>query len=265
LLWKLKYNDQRQLFDCYCRRDRSRRGADAGGVEERAFPVGELRLLASERSAGQYLEFGSRRLRVELLREDVFDDVDIALFSAGRAVSEKFVPLAVDAGSVVIDNSPQFRMDADVPLVVPEVNAEEIARYRERGIITQLFDDPVGGGIQTVHDVGRILQWFRRINRFRAREDGHGGIEPAGDPPSSTAAICAAKFPPIASTVSRIDAFLDNGYTKEEMKIIQETQKFSATLRYSYRHGSSRSFFCGHSESVNVKRKKTPPLRSSRC
>src|SRR6201981_2554128 len=99
-------------------------------LEEREFPVGELRLLASERSAGQFLPFRDRQLRVGVLNEDSFKDIDVALFSAGGSVSDKFAPIAGAAGGVVIDNTARFRMEPDVPLVVPEVNAGEIANYK---------------------------------------------------------------------------------------------------------------------------------------
>src|SRR6476659_9012681 len=104
-------------------------------LEEREFPVGELRLLASERSAGQFLPFQGRQVRVEVLDENSFEGVDIGLFSAGGSVSARFAPLAVNAGAVVVDNTSVFRMEPDIPLVVPEVNAKEIAGYKNRGII----------------------------------------------------------------------------------------------------------------------------------
>src|SRR5438093_4362812 len=104
-------------------------------LQERVFPVNELRLLASERSAGQSLKFQERHVRVEVLREDAFEGIDVALFSAGGAVSDKFAPLAVASGSVVVDNTARFRMEPDIPLVVPEVNAKEIGKYRSGGII----------------------------------------------------------------------------------------------------------------------------------
>src|SRR5262245_5764299 len=104
-------------------------------LEERAFPVDELRLLASERSAGQFLPFQNRQIRVEMLNEDSFKDIDIGLFSAGGSVSAKYAPIAVKAGAVVVDNTSFFRMEPDIPLVVPEVNAKEIAKYSARGII----------------------------------------------------------------------------------------------------------------------------------
>ncbi|HYT53072.1 MAG TPA: aspartate-semialdehyde dehydrogenase, partial [Verrucomicrobiae bacterium] len=127
-------------------------------LEERHFPVGELRLLASERSAGQFLPFQSKQIRVEILNEDSFTDIDIGLFSAGASVSAKYAPIAVRAGAVVVDNTSFFRMEPDIPLVVPEVNAKEIGNYKNRGIIA----NPNCSTIQMVvalkplHDAVRI-------------------------------------------------------------------------------------------------------------
>ncbi len=127
-------------------------------LEERQFPVGELRLLASERSAGQFLPFQNKQVRVAILNEDSFRGIDIALFSAGAKVSAKFAPAAVTAGAVVVDNTSHFRMEPDVPLVVPEVNAKEIAKYKTRGIVA----NPNCSTIQMVvtlkpiHDAARI-------------------------------------------------------------------------------------------------------------
>src|ERR1051325_9089017 len=104
-------------------------------LEEREFPVDELRLLASEGSAGQFLPFDGRQIRVEILQDDSFDGIDIGLFSAGGSVSAKFAPIAVAAGAVVVENTGFFRMEPDVPLVVPEVNANEIANLKGRGIL----------------------------------------------------------------------------------------------------------------------------------
>ncbi|MEM4408381.1 MAG: aspartate-semialdehyde dehydrogenase, partial [Candidatus Caldarchaeum sp.] len=104
-------------------------------LEERQFPVGELRLLASARSAGREMEFRGERLAVQTLGSDSFDGIHIALFSAGSSVSREFAPIAAGAGAVVIDNSSAFRMEPDVPLVVPEINSHAIGDFRKRGII----------------------------------------------------------------------------------------------------------------------------------
>ena len=104
-------------------------------LEERNFPVGELRLLASERSVGKELEFRGKSYPVQVLKEDSFDGIEIGLFSAGGSISQVFAPHAVRAGCVVIDNTAAFRNEPDIPLVVPEVNPEQIAGFRKRGII----------------------------------------------------------------------------------------------------------------------------------
>ena len=104
-------------------------------LEERDFPVREIRYLASERSVGKTLKWKGKNVKVQELRKDSFKGVDIALFSAGGGRSLEFAPAAVEAGAVVVDNSSAFRMEADIPLVVPEVNPEDIALYRKRGIV----------------------------------------------------------------------------------------------------------------------------------
>jgi aspartate-semialdehyde dehydrogenase len=232
-------------------------------LEERLFPVGELRLLASERSAGQFLEFRSENLRVQVLREDSFEDVDIALFSAGRSVSEKFAPQAVAAGAVVIDNSPQFRMDADVPLVVPEVNAAEIGRYRERGIIANPNCSTIQMvvALKPIHDVAQI----RRVVVSTYQSVSGAGRMAMEELSQQTIALFNGrdlprhKFPhQIAfNCIPHIDAFLDNGYTKEEMKMVYETRKILNDDSIGITATSVRvPVFCGHSEAVNVETEK---------
>ncbi|MBM4298773.1 MAG: aspartate-semialdehyde dehydrogenase, partial [Deltaproteobacteria bacterium] len=127
-------------------------------LEEREFPVGELRLLASERSAGQFLPFQSRQIRVDVLKEDSFNDIDIGLFSAGGSVSAKFAPLAVAAGAVVVDNTGHFRMEPDVPLIVPEVNSKEIANYKARGIVANPNCSTIQlvVALKPIHDAARL-------------------------------------------------------------------------------------------------------------
>ena len=127
-------------------------------LEEREFPVGELRLLASERSAGQFLSFNGKQIRVDVLTEDSFNGIDIGLFSAGGSVSAKFAPVAVNAGAVVVDNTACFRMAPDIPLVVPEVNAKEIAHYKNRGIVANPNCSTIQMvvALKPIHDAARI-------------------------------------------------------------------------------------------------------------
>ena len=200
-------------------------------LAERLFPVGTLRLLASERSAGQRLDFCGRQIPVEVLDEDSFDDIDIALFSAGSSVSARYAPAAVDAGAVVIDNTSCFRMDDDVPLVVPEVNADKIADHAHRGIIA----NPNCSTIQMVvalkplYDAAGITRIV--VSTYQSVSGaGRRAMEELG---KQTAALFNGhevereQFPhQIAfNCIPHIDSFLPNGYTGEEMKMVRETRK----------------------------------------
>lgn len=228
-------------------------------LEERLFPVGELRLLASERSAGQTLEFCGKHIRVEALREDSFRGIDIALFSAGGSVSDKFAPLAVAAGSVVVDNTARFRMEPDVPLVVPEVNPNEIPRYKHRGIVANPNCSTIQMvvALKPIHDAARI----KRVVVSSYQSASGAGRKAMDELSQQTVAlfngkeIKKEKFPhQIAfNCIPHIDAFVDGGYTKEEMKIINETRKILGEPSLSITATAVRvPVFCGHSESVNI-------------
>lgn len=232
-------------------------------LEERLFPVGELRLLASERSAGQYLEFRAGRIRVEILQEDSFKGIDIALFSAGGGVSDKFAPLAVVSGSVVVDNTARFRMEPDVPLVVPEVNAKEIAHYRSRGIIANPNCSTIQMvvALKPIHDAARLRRVV--VSTYQSASGaGRMAMEELGQ---QTVAlfngneIKQEKFPhQIAfNCIPHIDTFVDGGYTKEEMKMINETRKILGEPSLRITATAVRvPVFCGHSESVNIETEK---------
>jgi aspartate-semialdehyde dehydrogenase len=228
-------------------------------LEERQFPVGELRLLASERSAGQFLPFQSKQVRVGILNEDSFRGTDIALFSAGGKVSAKFAPLAVTAGAVVVDNTSHFRMERDVPLVVPEVNPKEIAKYKTRGIVA----NPNCSTIQMVvalkplHDAARI----KRVVVSTYQSVSGAGRMAMEELSQQVAALFNGremkkeKFPhQIAfNCIPHIDVFMDDGYTKEEWKMIQETRKILGEPSLAVTATTVRvPVFCSHSESVNV-------------
>jgi aspartate-semialdehyde dehydrogenase len=232
-------------------------------LEERQFPVGKLRLLASERSAGQFLPFQSKQVRVDILKEDSFDGIDIGLFSAGGKVSAKFAPLAVAAGAVVVDNTSHFRMEPDVPLVVPEVNAKEISRYKSRGIVA----NPNCSTIQMVvalkplHDAARI----KRVVVSTYQSVSGAGRMAMEELSQQVAAlfngreIKKEKFPhQIAfNCIPHIDVFLEDGYTKEEWKMIHETRKILGEPELLVTATSVRvPVFCSHSESVNVETEK---------
>lgn len=228
-------------------------------LEERQFPVGELRLLASERSAGQFLPFQNRQIRVDILKEDSFQNVDIGLFSAGGKVSAKYAPLAVAAGAVVVDNTSHFRMDPDVPLVVPEVNAEQIAKYKARGIVA----NPNCSTIQMVvalkplHDAARLKRVV--VSTYQSVSGaGRMAMEELSQQVGALfngREIRKEKFPhQIAfNCIPHIDVFLEDGYTKEEWKMIHETRKILGEPHLAVTATTVRvPVFCSHSESVNV-------------
>ncbi len=228
-------------------------------LQERDFPMGSLRLLASERSEGNFLDFRDDQLLVEKLGAEAFEGIDIALFSAGGEISREFCPLAARAGAVCIDNSSAWRMDAEVPLVVPEVNPEALAGYRRKGIVA----NPNCSTIQMVtalkplHDVGRI----RRIVVSTYQSVSGTGQKAIDELRIQTGELlngrpAAAKVYPhqIAfNCLPHIDAFLENGYTKEEMKMVNETRKILGDEGIGISATAVRvPVFYGHSESVNI-------------
>ena len=228
-------------------------------LEERQFPVGELRLLASERSAGQFLPFQGRQLPVQVLNEDSFKDIDIGLFSAGGSVSAEFAPLAVAAGAVVVDNSATFRMEPDIPLVVPEVNAKEIGNYKPRGIIANPNCSTIQlvVALKPIHDAARI----KRVVVSTYQSVSGAGRKAMDELSQQVAAlfngreIKKEKFPhQIAfNCIPHIDVFLESGYTKEEWKMIHETRKILGEPNLPVTATTVRvPVFLSHSESVNV-------------
>lgn len=226
---------------------------------ERKFPVGELFALASSRSAGTRIEFNGKHLRVQNLEDFDFSDTHIALFSAGASVSAEYAPRAVDAGCVVIDNTSQFRYDPDIPLVVPEANAAAIADYRERGIVA----NPNCSTIQMMVALKPILDavGIERINVSTYQAVSGTGKEAVEELASQTAALLNAKpiepkvYPKqIAFNVlPHCDVFMDNGYTKEEMKIVWETRKILGDEKIQINPTAVRvPVFFGHSEAVHI-------------
>ena len=230
---------------------------------ERLFPVGELRLLASERSAGQYLDFREGQIRVEVLGEDSFEGIDIALFSAGGQISARFAPLAVNSGAVAVDNTAHFRMEPDVPLVVPEVNAKEIAYYKKRGIIANPNCSTIQMvvALKPIHDAARI----KRVVVSTYQSVSGAGRMAMEELSQQVAAlfngreIATERFPhQIAfNCIPHIDVFMDGGYTKEEIKMINETRKILGEPSLAVTATTVRvPVFCSHSESVNVETEK---------
>jgi len=227
-------------------------------LEERNFPVGNIKFLASGRSAGQVLEFNGKSVLVEELTHDCFEGVDIALFSAGGARSEEFCPSAAKAGAVCIDNSSAWRMDQDVPLVVPEVNPLAIAGYKKKGIIA----NPNCSTIQMVvalkplHDFGTVKRIVvstyqavsgtgkKAIDELRVQ----AGELLNGRPTKNEVYPHRIAF----NCLPQIDSFCDNGYTKEEMKMANETAKIMESDIKTTATCVRVPVFYGHSESVNI-------------
>ena len=232
-------------------------------LDHRNFPVKELKLLASERSAGSVLSYKGHDVRVDILKEDSFRGVEIGLFSAGGPVSQKFAPIAAASGCVVIDNTSAFRMDPDVPLVVPEVNAHAIKHYKNKGIIA----NPNCSTIQMVvvlkplHDAARIKRVV--VSTYQAVSG--TGKRAIAELESQVTAIYGSRevthsvYPhQIAfNCLPHIDVFLENGYTKEEMKMVNETVKIMEDASIKVTATTVRvPVFYGHSESVNVELEK---------
>jgi aspartate-semialdehyde dehydrogenase len=240
-------------------------------LEELEFPVASLKLLASSRSLGKTLDFRGESLHVEELREDSFEGVDIALFSAGAGPSRKFAPAAAESGCVVIDNSSCWRMDPEVPLVVPEVNPHAAADYRNKGIIAnpncstiqmvvvlKPIYDAVGiervvvSTYQAVSGTGKkamdeLTEQTRNLLTFQE-------VTPEVYPHR----IAFNCFPHIGS-------FLENGYTEEEMKMVHETHKIMGDPNIRISATTVRvPVFYGHSEAVNIQTERKLSAKEAR-
>ena len=225
-------------------------------LAERNFPADEVLAFASKRSAGTAVPFGDDELIVEELEEDSFEDVDLALFSAGGAISEKFAPIAVKAGCVVVDNSNAWRMDPQVPLVVPEVNPEHLDGHR--GIIA----NPNCSTIQMVtalkplHDEAGIRRIV--VSTYQAVSgSGQKAIEELQTQVRhlfSMQDVTPSVYPyQIAfNCLPHIDVFLDNDYTREEMKMVNETRKMMGEDIAVTATAVRVPVFYGHAESVNI-------------
>jgi aspartate-semialdehyde dehydrogenase len=228
-------------------------------LAERKFPVGEVYALASSRSVGKRVEFGNKMLVVRDLAEFDFSKVQIGLFSAGAALSEEYAPKAAAAGCVVIDNTSQFRYDDEIPLVVPEVNPHAIADYKKHGIIA----NPNCSTIQMLVALKPIYDavGIKRINVATYQAVSGTGKEAIAELANQTAALlnmkpveCEVYPKQIAFNVlPQIDVFMDNGYTKEEMKMVWETRKILEDETIMVNPTAVRvPVFYGHSEAVHI-------------
>ncbi len=236
-------------------------------LEQRNFPIGELYLFASENSIGETIDFKGDEYIVDALREDSFKkkNIDIVLSSPGGQISAKFSPIAAKEGAVVIDNTSYFRMDKDVPLVVPEVNPDDIKYYSKKNIIA----NPNCSTIQMlvplkpIHDKYKI----KRIVVSTYQSTSGAGKKAMDELFYQTAGIINAqgdifpeKFPvQIAfNCIPQIDVFADDGYTKEEIKMVNETRKIMHDENIGVSATTVRvPVFFSHGESVNIETEKS--------
>ena len=232
-------------------------------LEERRFPVSQLFPLASERSLGKKVTFLGKEIPVEVLSEDSFDGVEIALFSAGGGISKEYGPIAARAGAVVVDNSSAWRMDPDVPLVVPEVNPQDIGLYTQTGIIANPNCSTIQMvvALKPIHDrVGikrLVISTYQAVSGTGAKAimELRQQVEDyvAGRPMQHAVYPHQIAF----NCLPQIDVFLENGYTKEEMKMVNETRKIFEDQTIGVTATTVRvPVFYGHSEAVNIETRK---------
>jgi len=225
--------------------------------------VAELRLLASERSVGKKLVFKGEEIAVQQLTRDSFAGIDVALFSAGASRSLEFAPAAAAAGAVVVDNSSAFRMDPEIPLVVPEVNSHAIAQYTKRGIIANPNCSTIQMvvALKPIHDrVGikrLVISTYQAVSGTGAKAimELRQQVEDyvAGRPMQHAVYPHQIAF----NCLPQIDVFLENGYTKEEMKMVNETRKIFEDQTIGVTATTVRvPVFYGHSEAVNIETRK---------
>jgi aspartate-semialdehyde dehydrogenase len=228
-------------------------------LEERSFPVGRLYALASDRSLGRTVKFRGETVPVQALKDFDFEKTQIALFSAGGSVSAEHAPKAVAAGNVVIDNTSQFRYDADIPLVVPEVNRQRIADYTNRGIVANPNCSTIQlvVALKPIHDAVGI----ERINVATYQSVSGAGRTALDTLTEHTRQILAGLDPVVRgnakwvafNVVPHIDQFMDTGYTKEEMKMIWETRKILEAPKIMVNPTAARvPVYYGHSEAVHI-------------
>jgi len=237
-------------------------------LEERAFPIENLKLLASERSEGKKLVFGGKEIPVEVLTKDSFKDVDIVLASAGASRSKEFLPYAVSSGAVCVDNSSAYRMEKEVPLVVPEVNPEAIAMNKGiianpncstiqmvlplkaldrikkiKRIVVTTFQSVSGAGQQN------IIEMEAQVMRISKKESHYG----VGEHNAPEGMVNRFAHQIAYNVIPHIDSFTENFYTKEEMKMVNETRKIMGRDDIMVTSTCVRvPVYYAHSESVNV-------------
>jgi aspartate-semialdehyde dehydrogenase len=237
-------------------------------LEERGFPIDELRLLASERSSGKKLSFAGKEYPVHVLANDSFEGIDIVLASAGASRSKEFLPYAVKAGAVCVDNSSAYRMDKNVPLVVPEVNPDDVREHegiianpncstiqlvlplkaidkvkKVKRIVVTTFQSVSGAGQQN------ILEMEAQVMRISKKESHHG----IGEHSVPEGMVNKFQHQIAYNVIPHIDVFLENSYTKEEMKMVHETRKIMGRDDIAVTSTCVRvPVYYAHSESVNI-------------
>ena len=229
-----------------------------GILAERSFPADEVVALASRRSQGVEVSFGDRILKCKALEHQDFSDVDICLMSAGSAVSKEWSPKIAAAGAVVIDNSSCWRYDSDVPLIVPEVNADALAGFRKRGIIANpnCSTAQLVVALKPLHDKARIkrvvVATYQSVSG--AGKDGMDELDRQTKAIYSLQDIEIKKFPKrIAfNVIPHIDVFMEDGSTKEEWKMVAETKKILDPKIKLTATCVRVPVFIGHSEAVNI-------------
>jgi aspartate-semialdehyde dehydrogenase len=242
-------------------------------LQERGFPVSELYPLASHRSIGRRVSFNGREIPVGDLSTFDFSKADIALFSAGAEISREYAPRAAEAGCIVIDNTSEFRYQDDIPLVVPEVNPHAIAAYRNRNIIA----NPNCSTIQMVvvlkpiHDAVGI----ERINVATYQSVSGAGREAVEELATQSAALLNGRGPVVSRVIAKqiafncipqIDQFQENGYTKEEMKMVWETRKILEDPSIRVNPTTVRvPVFYGHSEALHIETRNRITAREARA
>ena len=230
-------------------------------LADRQFPVGELKLLASERSVGKTMEFNGQTLTVELLDDNAFKDIDFALFSAGASRSKQFRQACLDAGAVMIDNSSAFRMDEDVPLVVPEVNPEDVKKHQ--GVIANPNCSTIQMvvALQPIHEAAGIKRVV--VSTYQATSG--AGAKAMQELVDQTRDVLDDK--PISinefdhqiafNVIPHIGSFEENGYTQEEMKMINETRKIMSAPDIQVSATTVRvPVLRAHSEAINIETEK---------
>jgi aspartate-semialdehyde dehydrogenase len=227
-------------------------------LAERRFPADEVVALASRRSMGVEVSYGDKTLKAKALEHYDFSDVDICLMSAGGSVSKEWSPKIAAQGAVVIDNSSAWRMDPDVPLVVPEVNAEALTGFSKKGIIANpnCSTAQLVVVLKPLHDFAKIkrvvVSTYQSVSG--AGKDGMDELDRQTKSVYSLGELEVKKFPKrIAfNVIPHIDVFMDDGYTKEEWKMVVETKKILDPKIKLTATCVRVPVFIGHSEAVNI-------------